>query len=200
MRFIGLGQLPAEALRLLWRSRTTVSVPQMAFGALAWQAVKSPTPSQLAALVRTQNAVLPDLRAALHRHLRELPSVRNGLGLTEHLILEILAEGTQTLGRTFHQLMTEREPLPWLTDLIFAHLVGAMRRAGEPAFTVVEAEDEPWYRSLLTMTDTGRHVLEGRRDWLSCAPPERWVGGVQMKPDAPGNWRWDEAEMDAVIR
>lgn len=199
MRFIGLGQLPSEALRLLWRSRKTVSVQQMVFAKMAWQAVKSSTPSKLAAIVRAQNAVLPDLRAALHRHIRELPSVQNGLALTEHLILDILAEGSRTLGRTFHQLMTEREPLPWLTDLIFAHVVGAMRRASEPAVTVAEAEAGPWYRGQLTMTDTGRHVLEGRRDWLSCAPPERWVGGVPIGHDAPG-WRWNEAEMDAVMR
>ncbi len=199
MRFIGLGQLPAEALRLLWRSRTAVSAPQLAFGKAAWQAVTSPDPTGLVAILRMPDPALPDLRTALHRHLRELPSVRNGLGLTEQLFLDCLAEESQPLGRVFHRLMTERDPLPWLSDLILAHMAGAMLRAGEPPFTVDAAGDGPWYRRPLTLTGTGRRLLDGDRDWMDCAPPERWVGGLAIRPGAPV-WRWDEAKREAVIR
>jgi hypothetical protein len=37
------------------------------------------------------------------------------------------------------------------------------------------------------LNKSGRRLLEGTVDWLSLAPPERWVGGVR----ADGIWRWD---------
>jgi hypothetical protein len=47
------------------------------------------------------------------------------------------------------------------------------------------------------VTDLGRAVLRGERDWLSLKPPARWVGGVRIAPDAPV-WRWDEGKREAV--
>lgn len=47
-------------------------------------------------------------------------------------------------------------------------------------------------RNKLTLTQAGRDVLSGTRDWPSLRPPSRWVGGVHVAPGLPG-WRWDEA-------
>ncbi|HWM68327.1 MAG TPA: hypothetical protein VNO35_17180 [Steroidobacteraceae bacterium] len=47
-RFIGLGQLPSEALRLLWPSRKPVTSPQLALGSDAWDALASDDPRNLA--------------------------------------------------------------------------------------------------------------------------------------------------------
>src|SRR4051812_6590482 len=49
-RFVGLGQLPAEALRLLWATRQPVGAPQLAHGAGAWSALNADDPRRLAAL------------------------------------------------------------------------------------------------------------------------------------------------------
>src|SRR5215467_10130803 len=94
MRFIGLGQLPPEALRLLWPRRKPVTPAQLALGNEAWLGLTSDDPRPLAALVRTGTPALPIMAPALHRHLRELPSVENGLRLTEQLVLQSVAEGT----------------------------------------------------------------------------------------------------------
>lgn len=194
LRFIGLGQLPPEALRLLWTSRKPVSEQQIALGRQAWEALKAPDPTGLAALARGRNAVLPDLPLALRRHLQELPSLKTGLGLTEEIILSSLAQGSQTIGRLFHGLMSERDPLPWLGDVMFLHRVEAMRKARQQPFEVSpETAAEPWPRHLLTITPTGLQLLRGEIDWLSLAPPERWVGGVRITPQAR-TWRWNHDE------
>ncbi len=154
----------------------------------------------LAAMARTTLAPLPDLAPALRRHLRELPSVQNGLGLTEELILEMLAEGSRTIGQMFHGLMSEREPLPWLGDVMFLHIVETMRRGSEQVFEISpETAAEPWPRRALTITETGRKVLRGEQDWLALTPQDRWVGGIRIRPNAPA-WRWDDDKAEAVLR
>jgi hypothetical protein len=192
-RFIGLGQLPPEALRLLWPRRQPVTDAQLALGRQAWDALRSPDPTALAAISRTDTAGLRDLGPALRRHLRELPSVRDGLSLTQRLVLEVLAEGGRTIGQVYVALMTEREPLPWLSDLMFLAIVEAMGQAAEPAFVLApESAALPWPQWPMAITEAGRALLAGTRDWLSLGPPERWIGGVRIRPGEPC-WRWDEA-------
>ncbi|EFL49493.1 conserved hypothetical protein [Solidesulfovibrio fructosivorans JJ]] len=191
-RFLGLGQLPPEGLRLLWAGRNPVSAQQTALGQKAWKALQSPDPTGLAALADERSGLLPDLSPALRRHLRELPSVRNGLSLTEELVLASLARGGETIGDIFHGLLTDREPLPWLGDIMFLYIVEAMGKALRPPYAISpETASEPWQRRFLTITPVGEQVLSGERDWLTLMPPERWVGGVRIAPGA-GAWRWDE--------
>lgn len=200
-RYIGLGQLPPEALRLLWPSRKPVTPAQLALGNDAWNALASDDPRRLAALARSGTPPLPVMAPALHRHLRELPSVENGLSLTEQLVLQILSEGgALTLNRVWELLQTEREPLPWLGDLAFLHVIEQMHQASEPVFIRLAASSgqRPFLQQL-SITDAGRAVLRGERDWHSLRPPPRWVGGVHIQPDAAG-WRWDEATRGAVFR
>ena len=88
--------------------------------------------------------------------------------------------------------MLEREPLPWMTDLMIHDTVECMRRVGQPVFLgTYEDGENRWPREELTITLLGRAVLAGAVDWLSLAPPARWVGGVRI--DGPGAaWRWDD--------
>jgi hypothetical protein len=193
-RFLGLGQLPPEALRLLWTGRKPVSAQQLALGRSAWEALKSSDPTGLAVLARDRSGTLPDLSLALRRHLQELPSVKNGLSLTEELILASLTRGSQTKGDIFRGLLAAREPLPWLGDSMFQHIVATMEQVRQPPFTISqETMAEPWSRHLLTITPTGLQVLMGEQDWLTLLPPERWIGGVCIRP-AARTWRWDHEQ------
>ena len=92
-RFNGIGQLPPEALRVLWNDFQDVGERQLLLGKRAWGAITSPTPEALVDLVKTRTLALPTMGWALARHLRELPAVKNGLSLTEQLTLEVLREG-----------------------------------------------------------------------------------------------------------
>ncbi len=206
-RFLGLGQLPPEALRLLWPTRKAVTPPQLALGDAAWSALTADDPRPLAALARSGTPELPIMAPALRRHLRELPSVENGLGLTAHLALQLLSESSPVpLYRVWSVLMLERDPLPYAPDLMFLDLIRQMLAASELVISLLPdpvgqkppSREKPFSQSV-AITDLGRAVLRGERDWLSLRPPSRWVGGVHVQPDV-ACWRWDENRCDAVLR
>lgn len=200
--FVGLGQLHPEVLLWLWENeRKPVTEEQLTLGALVWDAVTDPDPTHLAWIARDGTPALLLMAPALQRHLRELPSMRSGLGLTQELSLSILAGSDgQSLpaGRVFHALMTRHEPLPFLGDLMFWHVFKDLGRSSEP---IISADPQtaglPWPKRVFTLTDTGRQVLAGELDYLSIAGAPRWVGGVEVRP-RESSWRWDEGR-NAVI-
>ena len=202
VRFIGMGQLPPEALRMLWTTRTPTGSAQLELGRNAWRALVNPDPRALAMIMRTETPELPLLARALHRHLRELPSVINGLSFTEEMALALLAERPESLNRMFGMMNALVDPLPGQGDSQMRDRVLAMERASAPLFTRSPGVDRegnarpPW-TDVLTITELGRAVLRADADFRSLNPPPRWVGGVEI---APGNvdWRWDEQRRDAV--
>jgi hypothetical protein len=201
VRFLGLGQLPPEALRLLWQTRRPAGETELALGLVAWRALASPDPRALAAIMRTGTPALPLLAPALHRHLRELPSAENGLSLTEQMALALLAEEPQSLNRIFGRLSSAIDPLPGQGDLQVRDRVLDMELAGERVFTREPGVDRegrarpPW-TDVLAITELGRAVLRGDVDFRSLAPPLRFVGGVDVGAGR-ADWRWDEARRDA---
>lgn len=198
MRFIGLGQLPPEALRLLWLERTPVPAEALGVGQSVWEALRSPDPRPLAMLAAQGTPSLPQLGRAVLRHCQELPWTQDGLGLTQRLILTLLAEGAKSANQVFRDLMLEREPLPWMSDLIFHSIVEGMRDVVHPVFTgTFEGEDRRWAKEILTITQLGRTILAGNVDWLSLSPHARWIGGVLIPGSTPC-WRWDDANASVV--
>lgn len=201
-RFIGLGQLPPEAIRLLWGRRRRLDAADLETGRLAWDALRGDDPRALAAVAHGVTAGLPDLAPALLRHLRELPWTRDGLSLTERLTLRSVENANPTVGEIYARLTREAEPLPWLGDVMYLAVVEAMTRAREPAVTMDRTGPDGaglrWPQHRPRLTPAGRAVLAGETDWQSLGPPERWVGGVRIAADAPA-WRWDEAA-EAPVR
>jgi hypothetical protein len=138
------------------------------------------------------------MAAALLRQLRELPDIGTRLSLTERVILQILAEEeTVSLNGVFRTLM-RREPLFFIGDAGVARVVRDMERAATvPVLRTSETPGERTFRNELTLTEAGRAVLNGTRDWHSLKPPRRWVGGVHVQPELPG-WRWNDVKAEAV--
>ncbi len=202
VRFLGLGQLPPEALRLLWARREPATPGQLRLGLDAWRALASPDPLALAAILRSGTLPLPLLAPALHRHLRELPAVENGLSLTEALALQLLAERALSLDELFAALTYTADPLPGQGDFQVRDRVLGMEGASAKVFTRRVGLDgngkarSPW-TDVLAITELGRAVLRGELDFRSLDPPARWVGGVEIRPGAAA-WRWNEGSRDAV--
>ena len=199
-RFVGLGQLPPEALRLLWSRRRPIGAEQLAFGRRTWKAFRAADPRALAALVRDGTPLLADLAGALHRHLQELPSVENGLGLTHRLLLARLAEeGAQRVGKLVGRVMHGDDPLPGLGDLGYDLALRELATPPEPLVLRSSAQaTDAWHRDDISITDLGLAVLAGKRDALDVPLPERWVGGVRIAP-RQRNWRWNERSRDAQL-
>lgn len=189
-RFIGLGQLSPVELRSLWPTRRPVPDTQLALGTEVWTALRSPEPEALNAIAGAGTPELPAMATALRRHLQELPWTTDGLSLTERLVLTALRPEPVTGGQVFGILTSETEPLPFLGDLTLWAVLAAMNRAERPPFAVDPATAlEPWPHRRLVLTYDGHDVLDRRTDWLACRPPERWVGGVAIRPGAAA-WRW----------
>lgn len=189
-RFIGLGQLPPEALRLLWPHRQGLDAATCAAGAEVWRQLRLPDPGPLAAVARAGVPGLPHLAGAVRRHCQELPWLGDGLSLTQRLVMQVLAERPRPIGEIFRQLMRIRDPLPWLGDVMLVHILREMQRARPAVFEGAPA-GERWENEILCLTGVGRGVLAGAVDFLSLAPPDRWVGGVRVTGNA-ACWRWDD--------
>jgi hypothetical protein len=200
--FIGLGQLPPEALRLLWGTRRRATSAQLQLGLAAWKALASPDPRALAALMRTGTAILPLLAPALHRHLRELPAITHGLSLTEEVALQSLSLKPcglfQLVGRMIYSLIR----LSGHGDVNVLNRVLAMEQAREKPFIRRPGVDRngesraPW-SDVLEINDLGRALLRGEADFRTLNPPPRWVGGVHIAGGSD-DWRWDEGLLAAV--
>ena len=197
-RFIGLGQLPPEAMWLLWNRREVIDAERLSLGAAAWAALTSDDPRALAAIVHARTSALPHLAPALRRHLQELPASVNGLSLTQSLLLQILSRQPATIGDIWRSLQTELEPLPFLGDTMFLHIIDDMGRANAAVYERSVVDPDRRFSDRLAITQTGREVLRGVTDWISLRPPVRWVGGVRINPSTP-NWRWDEATDDVTM-
>jgi hypothetical protein len=201
-RFLGLGQLPPEALRLLWAERRSVAGAQLTAGLAAWRALANPDARELAALARGGTPALPLLAPALLRHLAELPAVGTGLSLTERMALELLVERPQSLGELFVRMTHGVDPLPGQGDYQMRDRVLGMEGARERVFVRAPGVDRegrvrsPW-TDVLEITVLGRAVLRGEADFRALDPPARWVGGVRVEPGLPV-WRWDETRRDVV--
>lgn len=193
-RFIGLGQLPPEALILLWEKRKPVSPAALNRGFAAWAAISAPDPGALSRLAHEGTDPLPELGRALARFAREYPWAHDGLALSQRLVLQLVANRPRTAGAVFRALTQQAEPLPWLADLMFRDLLETLSSSTEAAIVIEPGHDDnSWAEDEVSLTNSGRDVLAGKRQWHSLGPAERWLGGVRIGHGAP-DWVWNEAE------
>lgn len=192
-RFRGLGELGPEELRLVFKDHAVEATPQMfAFGASVWSALCAPDPLDLMNLAgpepeRRASDGKSVMQAALRRHLLELPDTA-GLSRTERLTLEIVrdlsAKEAPSIATVFQALNDEREPLPYLGDLMFRRVIAAFRNAEVPVLEGAGFADQPaqapeWLRERVRLTGAGKKLAAGELHYLEdCRPPERYVGGV----------------------
>lgn len=187
-RFQGLGHLPPDALRLVWRDFAEVTGPQLSLGQRAWEALTSPSPEGLEAIAQSGTSALPALAPALKRHLRELPSENNGLGLTEELTLKVLTEkGPLQASKLFGWYQNHYEPLPFWGDLQYWKVLSGLAQAARPALSIAEPGASPsdWH---VQITALGEKLLEGSANWLDENHVRRWVGGVFIDSRKPPVW------------
>lgn len=191
-RFIGIGQLAPEVLAWLWPQRKPVDAAMLRLAREAWAAYRAPSPQAFAALAHLRHEALPLLGPALLRQLQELPSVVDGLSLTERLSLEILRDlGPMPMGKAFGVLMMQREPLPFLGDLMFHALLRPLIDAQRPL--IHEGEKQlAWPQRTVSLTEDGERVLAGQAYGLELIGQERWVGGVRLIP-GQAHWALDQA-------
>jgi hypothetical protein len=189
--FNGIGQLPAQAMRMLWQQFTDVTDAQLQLGVAAWEAIRSDTPEAVLKLVQTGTPQLPTMGIALQRHLQQLPSVFNGLNLTEHLSLQILSDkGPMNAARLFGWYNNHYEPLTFMGDSTYWRVLAGLAETNQPALALDRQGEQPneWQ---LAINPLGEKLLSGEADWLRLNPIVRWWGGVKLDSGKAQVWRYD---------
>lgn len=198
--FFGLGQLTPEQLASLYPVRQPISPAMLRLGHDAWDAFRSPDPTALEELLRTDTTILPFLAAAFLRHLEQFPATDSGLSRTERQILQAVAVGARTPVEIF--LVDQRqEDAPFMGDWpLWMHLSRLcqvpqplLALADDTAFTFPQQGQSPdaFSAQHLALTPQGHAILAGQADWIRLSGGiERWLGGVHLL-GGDAVWRWD---------
>jgi hypothetical protein len=193
--FVGLGQLEVTELAELFPARVPVTRQQFETARHGLRVFQSGDPDAIWAFAMTEAGALEFLGDAFRRWLAELPSLQNGLGMTESMGLQTFAAGADTLGDAF-PIVQRFESRPWMGDSSFYETMrilatgpspllrplGKVPRPGDPAFATARFE----------VTDAGRAVIAGKEDWFRLSGVSRWQGSVLLEAPRPG-WRYDES-------
>lgn len=195
--FHGLGQLTPPQMASLLDRRQRVNEGQKLLARDAWRAFCAPDPSRLEALLQRDTSPLPFLAGALRRHLEEFPAVSNGLSRSERQILRGLAAGASTFEALFRatQAMEERV---YMGDCSFHRILRELAVPPRPLLRLEPAPTGALRALRISLTTSGREVLEERDDWVRIRGIDRWLGGVHLQgPEAA--WRWD-AEAGRLVK
>src|SRR6266404_1865943 len=194
--FRGLGQLTGEQLTSLFDRRHEVTDAELSLAARTWAAYCSSDPQEISRLIDEDTSAMPFLGHALRLHLMRFPSVKNGLGRVENTALEIVSN--EAIGfKSLFPRFGKAEPVYGMGDSQFWCGLKRLGQAKDSLITIsAPADDEPafksnWYHNAsFELTETGRAVLAGERDFIATNRIDLWFGGVHLVDDAV--WRWDE--------
>ena len=189
-RFRGLGDLKPRHVAPLFETRRAVSAEAYTVALGAWECFTSDTPCAVEAFLATDSAALPFMRAALIRHLQELPSTFNGLGRTAHHALGAIASGI-TDPVALLKAHWDQEAAPFLGDWSLWHRLQELARAPDPLITIAGPFDRyDMRRATLGTTKVGQSVVSGHVDAVRLRGINQWLGGVHLQGrEVP--WRWD---------
>lgn len=180
-----LGLVSPDEMKALQQYEEAVSEQHLTLSGKAWAAFRSDTPDKWCALPGTDTAALPFLKGAILRMLEEYPDCTNGLSRTEYQALKIIADGEKRPGRVFG-LNQDAEERRFMGDSSFWEILHAFLEAEPPLLELPEGKLLTLPTSPdqeLTITQTGRDVLSGKKDWLGMTETNRWLGGVHLTAD-----------------
>lgn len=149
----------------------------------AWRAFRAEDPRAIEQLLGEDTSALPDLAAALARHLEQFPDTGSGISRSERQALEVLADGPLPFDELFTAAQRAEQAL-FLGDAVFEVYLEELAAPPRP---LVERAGETWL-----LTAFGRAVLAGEADRARERGLDRWLGGVRLL--APRRvWRYDPA-------
>ncbi|HET7460787.1 MAG TPA: DUF1835 domain-containing protein [Longimicrobium sp.] len=184
-----LGMSEPRRLAERFTQRSPVTTEQLALGAAAWNAFRSPDPTAITRLLEDDTLELPYLADALARHLAQFPSTANGLSRSEQQALEVIAGGAATLKDAYLASHHGLEDPVWLGDSTFVGYLEDLAAGEHPLVSIGPGARDDIHRAV-ALTDAGRAVLDGREDRVRLNGIDRWLGGVHLH-GREAAWRWD---------
>lgn len=184
-----IGELEADAVLTLYRSRAPLLPVMFRAADAAWQAYTSDDPTALNRFLRQDIPDFPFLVNGLRLHASRFPSVRNGLGDPERKLMELIDAGAADFGSLFPRF----NPNPPRYGFGDGEVLRQLRRlawCAVPMITMTElgaGDREP--KASFAVTPAGRNVLEGVVDFIDLNTPDYWLGGAHLTRERV--WRWD---------
>lgn len=200
--YLGNQDLEDEGIQQLYQQRRSVTDSMLDEAQQVWDAFTSPTPRAIEAYIsQPDSGQFPFLKKGMTRMLMEYPDLK-GLSLTETYILESLSEeGCLTPVQLFSKVRA-KEDVAFMGDASFWRILQSMIQSrdalvfsdNESVFSLpgLMIPDSTFLNRQLAITEAGRSVLNGEKDWLSLHHLDRWVGGVHFA--AASCWRFDRNE------
>ncbi|SDE55620.1 RNA polymerase sigma factor, sigma-70 family [Paenibacillus sp. UNCCL117] len=185
--FRGMGQLSSEQLKSLSGTWSRIGEKEFELGSRIWKAYTSPNVEDHIDILQMDTAVLPFARAAFTQHAARLPSPDNGLGIVEQTTLEFVDKGVHTSHKLFQEVGKLLHSLG-MGDLEFWYRLRTMS-AGPNALLELRTPTASSSDSAVALTELGRAVLSGEKDWLREKEMDEWYGGLHLGKEM--NWRWD---------
>jgi len=194
--FRGLGQLSGGQLASLFDKRHEVTEAELSLAKRAWAAYCSPDPQGIERLLEEDTSVMPFLGRALRLHLTRFPSAKDGLGRIEHTALEMISSGAIGFKSMFPKF-AQVEAAYGIGD---SQLWCALKRLGDARDPLIKIsgiadrqsgmKSNRYHDASIELTETGRAVLAGERDFIDANGINLWLGGVHLVDGLV--WRWDE--------
>lgn len=195
--FRGLGQLAPDQMASLFDKRQAVTASELSLAAKGWRAYCSPNPKAIEEFFTEDTRSLPFLKPALTAHLARFPSLRNGLGRVENKALDLISSGIEEFAALF-DAFGDREPSYGFGDVQFWLDLKRLAKARQPLVCVEPADKiDAWFASdaklqaRFRLTETGKHILRGKTDFVELNGIDLWLGGVHLSA-GKNLWRWDE--------
>ncbi|MBD1559888.1 DUF1835 domain-containing protein [Vibrio sp. S9_S30] len=188
--FIGLGQLPSEALRVLWDTRKELTIDHITAAKSLWAAFCSPTPKKLIEQYsHIDESLFPNIKRVIFRHLQELPHSTSRLGLTQELTIQLLKENKKALDfNTLFKRYMEAEPLVFLADLMYWAVIKPLTLGETPIIYARGLDKSGWQSTTIELCHD---------DFKSVSTVEnKWIGGIQI--GSSEYWTWDHKDLSTM--
>ena len=194
----------AVEIKTLRPAREPLTRTQIQTGRVLWNAFVHPTPEVLFDLLDEDLSPLPWSRQTVLRLLKELPSVRTGLGLTETTLLDLVGrpDATWTSVAGGYHRSGHPPTIPWSEAELLLHRLASCAAPAVSGFVLDPFRDPPepggrFDRDLflshrktpLSLTPLGRDLNGRKTDFTRHNPVARWLGGTRLTTDRL--WRWD---------
>ena len=160
----------------------TITKKHLQLSKKIWSAFSDTTPLSWFKLLTEPTIDLLSLKNTALRLLEEYPNTTNGLSRTEHQALLSISNTQERQKQDIFIASQKQEQKPFIADVIFWKILDNFI-----AYKLIIEEDNHLY-----ITDLGKDVLDGKKNWISIKNIDHWIGGVHLSND--NLWCWDIKE------
>ena len=148
-----------------------------------WSSFSDTTPLPWFKLLNELTPDVLSLKESIQRLLEEYPNTLNGLSRTAHQALLVISKGKEMQKEEIFTASQKEESKPFIADIIFWKILDDFI---EYKLIIVDED------SNISITDLGKAVLSGKKNWIGIKNIECWIGGVQLNSD--NLWCWNNKE------